>query len=341
MSSGPVEHLARLHGIGERYHDYRGELRLFSRDTKSALLSAMGVEAATDDQAQAAIHQYETLRWTRMLPPVHVTCEDRPCEIAVSIPLHLGARQLRWTVTREDGATCEGSAQLDSLTVSERTRLDDVEYVRLLLPLPQDLPRGYHRLSAALDSGLEASCRLIVYATRCFEPAVIQRGERVWGIAVQLYSLRSERNWGIGDFGDLADLIRMAAPLGCSVIGVNPLHAMMPANPAHISPYSPSNRGFLNVLYLSVPDIPDFGESESARSHAERPEFQALLAELRATRNVDYVRVARVKSEVLRLCFDWFHDEHATARHLRCAGFPSTIARSAVLGLAELARGVS
>jgi 4-alpha-glucanotransferase len=64
MSDGSVERLARLHGIGERYHDYRGELRHFSPQTKAALLSAMGVDASTDDRAQAAIHEHETLRWT-------------------------------------------------------------------------------------------------------------------------------------------------------------------------------------------------------------------------------------------------------------------------------------
>ena len=91
------------------------------------------------------------------------------------------------------------------------------------------------------------------------------------------------RNWGMGDFRDLRELIRLAAPLGCSIIGLNPLHALMPANPAHISPYSPSNRQFLNVLYIAVEDVPDFAECEAARERFAEPEFQAMLRELRAT----------------------------------------------------------
>lgn len=310
MSGGAIERLARLHGIGERYHDYRGELRHFSRETTSALLSAMGVDVSTDVRAQAAIHQHETLQWARMLSAVHVSSEGRPCEIEVSIPQHLGARVLNWVVTLESGARREGTARLDTLSIIARIELDRIEYVRMRLVLPQDLPSGYHVLGVTLDSGLDARSRVIVSPAKCFEPAVIKRGERVWGIAVQLYSLRSEQNWGIGDFHDLAELIRIAAPLGCSVIGVNPLHALMPANPVHISPYSPSNREFLNVLYIAVPDVPDFHESAQARAHAARPDFEALLAQLRNEPHVDYVRLARAKFEVLRLCYESFHDEH-------------------------------
>jgi 4-alpha-glucanotransferase len=310
MSGGAIEQLARLHGIGERYHDYRGELRHFSPETKAALLSAMGVDVSSDARARAAIHENETLRWAHMLPPVHVASAGQPCEIEVSIPQHLGAREIAWSITLESGAVRGGTVRMETLTPSERAELDKIDYVRLRLPLPSDLPPGYHRLNARLDSGLDAHARLIVSASKCFEPAVFARGERVWGIAVQLYSLRSEDNWGIGDFHDLTEVIKLAAPLGCSVVGVNPLHAMMPANPAHISPYSPSNREFLNVLYIAVPQVPDFAECEEVRRHVSREEFRSRLAELRAAPNVDYVQVARAKFEALRMCHEWFHHQH-------------------------------
>src|SRR5690606_40774696 len=84
----------------------------------------------------------------------------------------------------------------------------------------------------------------------------------------------------------------LAAPFGCQLIGLNPLHALAPANPSHISPYSPSNRLFLNVLYISVPDVAEFAACEAARQRVAERDFQALLEDLRATSNVDYVRVA-------------------------------------------------
>jgi 4-alpha-glucanotransferase len=78
-----------------------------------------------------------------------------------------------------------------------------------------------------------------------YQPEFLGRG-RAWGFALQLYGLRSARNWGIGDFGDLRRVVEIAAKLGAGVVGVNPLHA------ASLSPYSPSSRHALNPLYISL-----------------------------------------------------------------------------------------
>src|SRR5258708_26199972 len=94
---------------------------------------------------------------------------------------------------------------------------------------------------------------------RCYQPDLLERGGRVWGFMVQLYGVRSERNWGIGDFGDLRLLVELSAAMGASLVGVNPLHA------AHVSPYSPSSRHALNTLYLDVEAIPELAASTQAR----------------------------------------------------------------------------
>jgi (1->4)-alpha-D-glucan 1-alpha-D-glucosylmutase len=152
---------------------------------------------------------------------------------------------------------------------------------------------------------------------RCHVPAAIRAGRRLWGLTVQLYSLRSQRNWGIGDFTDLAQLVELTAAAGGDVIGLNPLHALFPDNPSHISPYSPSHRGFLNVLYIDVEAVPGFSACETARRRLASADFQARLQALRDTGVVDYVGVARAKFDILRALFD-----HARANSGAClAGF--------------------
>jgi (1->4)-alpha-D-glucan 1-alpha-D-glucosylmutase len=143
-------------------------------------------------------------------------------------------------------------------------------------------------------------------AEHCFQPAALQDKGRIWGLSIQLYSLRSRRNWGIGDFTDLATLVDVVASVGGDFIGLNPLHALFPDNPAHISPYSPSHRGFLNVLYIDVEAVPEFSSCEAARCRLASAEFQAQLAALRATEVVDYVGVAQAKFAVLAMLFEQF-----------------------------------
>jgi 4-alpha-glucanotransferase len=122
----------------------------------------------------------------------------------------------------------------------------------------------------------------------CFLP---ENGTRMWGIAAQLYQLRSARNWGIGDLADLCDLARLAGAAGADFVGLNPLHALFLSNPHHCSPFSPSNRRFLNPLYIAVDRVEGF---DDAMVDADK------LARARAGEFVDYAAVAELKLSVLR-----------------------------------------
>jgi len=141
---------------------------------------------------------------------------------------------------------------------------------------------------------------------RCHAPAAIQAGKRLWGLTVQLYGVRSQRNWGIGDFTDLRHLVELTAAAGGDVVGLNPLHALFPDNPAHISPYSPSHRGFLNVLYIDVTAVPEFFTCDAAKRRVASADFSARLQALRDKPVVDYVGVAHCKFEILRELFESF-----------------------------------
>ena len=154
---------------------------------------------------------------------------------------------------------------------------------------PDDTLRGLlEAFGADTLPPLKTVPRLVAPAgARCHVPAE----GRLWGIALQLYQLRSARNWGIGDFADLEVLAARAARAGAAFLGLNPLHAMFLSDPARCSPFSPSNRRFLNPLYLAVDRVPGF-----------RPDMadEARLRNLRAAPLVDYPGVAAVKMAALR-----------------------------------------
>ncbi|MGO6994613.1 4-alpha-glucanotransferase [Rhizobium leguminosarum] len=125
---------------------------------------------------------------------------------------------------------------------------------------------------------------------RSFLPDFLS-GTRVWGVSLQLYELRSARNWGIGDFEDLSDMADLAGSLGADFIGLTPLHAPFLADPDRCSPYEPSSRQYLNPLYIAVDRLPGFACS---------PELERQLASLRQTDLVDYAGVAQIKLKALR-----------------------------------------
>src|ERR1043165_1843436 len=130
--------------------------------------------------------------------------------------------------------------------------------------------------------------------SRCHAPADLVE-QPAWGLSLQLYELRSGRNWGIGDFKDLWTVCGMAGRLGADFVGLNPLHAGFLYDAARCSPYEPSNRRFLNPLYIAVDEVGGF---------VNDPAIEAQLSELRARSLVDYEAVARLKLGVLRTIFE-------------------------------------
>lgn len=122
------------------------------------------------------------------------------------------------------------------------------------------------------------------------------RGEgKCWGVTAALYGLRSTRNWGVGDFEDLAVLAEIAAKRGADFIGINPVHALFPSAPDLYSPYSPSSRRFLNVMCIAPDKVPDLPKGFAVDTDA-----------LRAPPHVDYAAVSAAKMSAFEAAFEAF-----------------------------------
>jgi 4-alpha-glucanotransferase len=168
---------------------------------------------------------------------------------------------------------------------------------------PSDLPEGSYQLHLTDASSSAEETPLIVAPPKAFGGDF----DRCWLLAVQLYGVRSARNWGIGDFTDLEGLIELASHLGADGVGLNPLHALFDDRPGDCSPYSPNSRLFLNPLYVDVDSVREFHPS----AFAERSD---TIARLRASDVVDYVAVAELKWRALRSGFERFRTAPATER---------------------------
>lgn len=308
MISAPLlDRLCALAGILAEYRDAWGAPRRASDETRTGLLAALGIVCADDAAATAAIAELEGREWRRPLPPVLVLRETDPnLHVPVTLPNAKRSR-LRWTLALDGGATLSGEAAAEGLARLDARRFGRDGYLRLALPLPAGVGLGYHRFGLADGDGSRlGDMHLIVVPDTCYQPPALDRGGRVWGLQVQLYSLRSERNWGVGDLTDLYRLVEFAATAGAGAIGASPLHALFPDRPENASPYSPSSRSQWNTVYVDVEAIPEFAGCEAARALVSSAEFQASLRALRGTELVDYVGVAAAKTRVLELLFAEF-----------------------------------
>ncbi len=170
-----------------------------------------------------------------------------------------------------------------------------------VVTLRPDLPHGVFRLRVTVkgsQGSLSEEMPLIV----C--PAQAYQGDpsgprRMWALAVQLYAVRSLRNWGHGDFSDLVALIDLAADLGASSVGLNPLHCLFDDRMEEPSPYFPNTRLFLNPLYIDVEAIPEFPGVEFAG-------LDEKLAQVRGHSIIDYQGVAEAKMRALKLAHEAF-----------------------------------
>lgn len=244
MTGSALDELSEEVGLTLHYRDALGIERYVPDDTKRHMLEAIGFPVTNEADACDHLQRLLAERAERLCPRSVVFTEDS----AHVIPTRRAGRT-RWRLVTEDGRELHGEAHTDELP-------RDVEGARLL-PLPHDLPLGYHTLF--LDCGdAHAERRVIVAPRTCYLPP---SGQRRWGVALQLYSLPSRR-WGAGSYGDLPDFARAAAAEGAHFIGLNPLHALFPAEPGHFGPYSPSSRAFLNTFYIDPAAAPGFNGPE-------------------------------------------------------------------------------
>jgi 4-alpha-glucanotransferase len=200
-----------------------------------------------------------------------------------------------------------GECHLDGLALEGTGSSRGWPIARCRLALGR-LPIGYHELR--VEAGDRARCLLIVAPARAYLPTEFE-SQRLWGVSAQLYSVPSQKNWGIGDFGDLGDLVAFAAARGAAAVGLNPLHALFLDEPAEASPYSPNSRLFRNPLYLDVAAIHDLEECAPARTLMATPEMSRAIAAARAGAFVSHQAVAALKLAVLEHLHHSFAANHA------------------------------
>ncbi|GAB2682847.1 4-alpha-glucanotransferase [Aliiglaciecola aliphaticivorans] len=303
MTSPLIDKLVDIKGVETNYIDAWGNPEIISEQSKCKLLGAMGYQVDNEELLINQVEKEFQQVWMSPLNPVQVNRESDELFITVRLPIELVNDDFVINIECENNNLLEQKFVPIDGDLINATIIEDIEFQEYLIKINHTLPLGYHQLRLLADDGDQiASMRMIMAPTSCYHPQSILDGNKVWGLSVQLYCLRSRNNWGIGDFSDLAQLVESAAKNGAQFIGLNPIHALYPANPEACSPYGPSSRRWLNFIYLDVTAIDGY-HTHDVQALVNDVEFQRSLDNARNVEYVDYEVVTRLKLQALDRVF--------------------------------------
>ncbi len=302
--------LANKLGIIPSYIDYSGVRRLASDATRVALIEAMGWKAGTEQKANESLQALsEDSRREFGNDVTIVPVSSRRAQVTMRVPM---LRKGSFAFT--GFLFCEGK-RLDFK--GESLKRGDGSFVDVPLHIPIG-PTCHNFEITIMQNGRVNLVRPYVQfvPSRCW--AHVERGviARLSGVSLNLYTLRSQSNWGVGDCGDLNKICDWLIKQDGDWIGINPLHIVRNRAP-QVSPYSPMSRWYQNPLYLHVESIPEYDNCRNARKLITSPRFKQALLDLRASDSIDYTAAYDAKLEILRLLHNEFISRHGALQTKR------------------------
>ena len=289
-----LRQLADSYGVEPGYHDDRGQWRDADPDAVLAVLRVLGAAVDGLDDVEAALRQRRQAIWRRPLEPVLVAWDGLSPEPLLRLPARDASATIRCQLDLETGETRTWPAKAADLPVVERAEVEGVAYEARRLWLSSHLPVGWHKLTVRWNDQTSEST-LLSAPTRAYGP---DKSMHTWGAFLPLYALRTRRDWGVGDFTDLGNLIDWVQGQGGGIVGTLPMLSAFLDEPLEPSPYSPASRLFWNELYVDPRQAADFADA-AVQKVVSSPEFAALRDEVRATPLVDYGRAFALKRRVL------------------------------------------
>ena len=285
-NTGLLDRLAQAAGISPEWSDISGRTHAVGDDAKRALLAAMDLPAQSSAQARASLERLADDTVRRPVPAVVSALAGEPFQLTLSVSTGTGGSGVWLTLENQVGELRRVSGR--GAPVRDVVGFDDHRSQVVDLALPA-LPPGRYRLRR--DDRSDAEGTLIVAPAGGFVPPAFAGGAGRFGVAAHLYSLTRDGDQGIGDFTTLGELAEAAAGSGAVTVGLNPMHALFAGQRERASPYHPSDRRFLDPVYIDVARLGG-GSADAAE-----------LARLRAAAAVDYPGVWALKRAVLEQDF--------------------------------------
>ena len=308
-----IQQLADQKGIARQYIDASHNLITLTEESRVNTLEILGYPVHDQKALEAMLQEEVTKEFKNVVDPVCILNDEDHKQVYIRVPESFGEDEnatITLEIKLEDGRSVQRTLPLEQVEIADFKTVDNVVYDIRRYQIITNLPYGYHHLSCEIKSkhktirSIEMS--LIRTPVKMYTPQEIESGKKVWGVSSQLYSVRSRDNWGIGDFADLRQLLLGVHKCGGQFVGLNPMHAGYPANPDEscVSPYSPSSRNWINIIYISVNEVPELQQCQKALDLIHSQEYVTKINELRQREYVDYRGVLQLKLQAFRTILD-------------------------------------
>ncbi|HBI27157.1 MAG TPA: 4-alpha-glucanotransferase, partial [Peptococcaceae bacterium] len=273
-----LQQLAQLYGIETSYHDIKGQQQQAGPDVLFAVLRCLGLEVENSGDVHNALRECKVERWQQCLEPVYAFFAGETPALAVRLSAEQVNEMADCKLELETGEVKNWETRLSELPEEQSAEVEGSSYVLKKLELPP-LPLGYHHFTLTFSSASWET--MVISAPERMYTLADSEKERIWGLFIPLYALRSADNWGVGDFSDMETLMQWAQKQGGGLVGTLPLLSTYLGQPFDPSPYAPVSKLFWNELYLDVARAPELEQCPAAQQLIQSPGFQEELEKLR------------------------------------------------------------
>ncbi len=299
--------LASKLGIASQYSDAGLAAKSYEvdDDTLRFFVRVLGYKANTENDIRHSLKKLEGKRWQKVLESVYVRDCDC-CGFDAIIKSSDAACNMELKLYNRQKKICEDISYVVHIEDNSSEK-----YVRAEVEITTQLAAGYYDIEFYIDNNCYKSV-LVAAPEQCYQPKSLNE-HKIWGYALQLYSLRSKKNWGVGDFSDLRDFVKLCARCGADLIGLNPINLPNHCFPEDASPYLSISRLFLNPIYIDVSKALGFKSADISGLHDK-------IKELNASETIRYTEVYNLKMAVLEKLYMRLleNDKHLSAFKAFC-----------------------
>lgn len=250
----PLIRLAKMAGIATSYVGMSDDYHEIKDDVLIAVLGALGIDATNETAVNDSLNELREERRERLIAPtvLHTVGHDDAVLVNTAIMEVPSA-----SITLENGEEYAGKIMIGPGGDAQAFDLNGTFMATAAVHIPVDLPMGYHTLH--VRAGSRTQDAVLISAPEKVDLLDPMREGSLWGWMSQLYSIRSDKSWGVGDYHDLKDLlVESKRKTGADFMLVNPLHAAEPVSPLTPSPYLPVSRRFVNFTYIRPEDVDEY-----------------------------------------------------------------------------------